>query len=76
MFLFLIKPSYTLTSSDIVNLCTNVQITETVDLLEENFKHNFHMVRTIINESTSLVKTVSDQNYFQFNGNFYIYLKN
>jgi hypothetical protein len=67
-----IKSSYTLASFDIVNLYTNVPVDETIHILEENLKKNSTLPEIAIDELINVTRTILKQNYFQFNGNFYL----
>ena len=60
----------TLASFDIVNLYTNIPITETLDILHNKLKLTDTPTETIT-EIMDSVKTVTQQNYFTYNNKFY-----
>ena len=66
-----IKKSYKIASLDIVNLYTNIPVTETICLVKENLMNSHNLNSQQINEIIKLLTTVLPQNYFTYNGKFY-----
>ena len=64
-------PQYKIASFDIVNLYTNVPVTDTIEILKENLIRKATMNIQEINELIILVQKILKQNYFTFSGQFY-----
>ena len=60
----MIEPHYKLISFDIVNLYTNVPVSETLRLLRTNLVNTNKLDANCINEILELLGVILDQNYF------------
>ena len=63
---------YKLASFDIVNLYTNIPIQETLNILKNNLLKTKIMDQQMINELIYILDIILKQNYFAFDGNFFI----
>jgi len=66
------RDNYLLASFDIVNLYTNVPISETIDILRSNLTKNSSLTSKQISDLVELTEATLRQNYFTFEDEFYI----
>lgn len=69
---FKIANHHTMASFDITNLYTNVPVDETISLVKNNLENYSDLTKGAIEELVMLLRTVLQQNYFQFNNSYYI----
>ena len=67
-----LQPSYKLASFDIVNLYTNIPVNQTLDILNDNLHDTNKLDTQLIKELITILRLILQQNYFTFNGNYYI----
>jgi len=67
-----IKYHHTMASFDIENLYTNIPIEKTIDLLKQHLIDNSGMNPAAIDELITLTREILKQNYFMFDGAYYI----
>ena len=67
-----LQPSYKLASIDIVNLYTNIPANQTLDILNDNLHDTNKLDTQLIKELITILRLILQQNYFTFNGNYYI----
>ena len=70
-----IKPNYRIASFDIVDLYTNIPVQDTINILKYNLIVANIRSPDEINEITALLEVVLNQNYFIFDGKYYIQKK-
>jgi len=67
-----IKTHYTMASFDVENLYTNVPVKFTLELVKRNLTDNSGLDSETISEIMKLLTIVCEQNYFYFNGKYYL----
>jgi predicted GIY-YIG superfamily endonuclease len=67
-----LNPRYTLASLDITNLYTNVPVTETINILQDNLEKHSNLNECERKELLTLLRLVLKQNYFCFNNEYYL----
>lgn len=70
-----IKPNFRIASFDIVDLYTNIPVQDTITILKSNLNEANIRSSEEINEITALLEVILNQNYFIFDGNYYIQKK-
>jgi hypothetical protein len=60
-----------LCSFDIVNMYTNIPITETTNIIHDILDNNIHTPTQTIHELKTLLHTILGQNYVQFDNEYY-----
>ena len=65
-------PTYKLASFDIVNLYTNIPVNQTLDILYNNLIKSNKLDAQSMNELICILRVILQQNYFTFNGRYYI----
>lgn len=70
-----IKPNYRIASFDIVDLYTNIPVHDTIAILKSNLGEANIRSTDEINEIITLLEVVLNQNYFIFDGKYYIQKK-
>lgn len=63
---------HTMASLDIVNLYTNIPVLRTLEITKDNLLAHSELSANAINELIHLLRITLAQNYFTFNGKFYL----
>ena len=64
-------PQYKLMSFDIVNLYTNVPVTQTINIVQENLERSGSLNQQEVQELIMLLRVILSQNYFTFDNRFF-----
>ena len=67
-----IEPRHTLASFDIVNLYTNVPISETLEIAKNLLLSKSTLNHETVDELINLTKVILEQNYFTFDNKYYL----
>lgn len=65
-------PHYKMASTDITNLYTNMPMDETLTIIRNSIIKTNTLNKAGINEAMQLIKIIINQNYFSFNGKYYM----
>ena len=67
-----VSSSHKMSSLDITNMYANIPVDDTISILERNLKTSKIYSAEVVDDILKLLKVVLKQNYFTFNGKYYL----